>query len=201
MYNWRKMTESQRSDVMARRRQNRYPWHSPPHRGSESSQYFVTVACYEHLAIIGESAERLAEFEESLPALLEDLTTSIYAWAILPNHYHVLIKTVTILDVLREIGRHHGRTSYKWNGEDNARGRKVWCNALETAIKSERHFWATMNYIHNNPVHHKYVTRWQDWPFCSATLYLEAVGRDEARRRWTGYPVLDLGKAWDPPNL
>jgi putative transposase len=64
-------------------------------------------------------------------------------------------------------------------------------------MKSRRHFWATKNYIHNNPVHHGYVSRWQDWPFSSVHQYLDDVGRDEAVRIWNEYPVLDYGKDWD----
>ena len=58
-----------------------------------------------------------------------------------------------------------------------------------------------MNYIHHNPVRHGYVTRWQDWPFSSASDYLEDVGKEEASRVCLDYPVLDYGKEWDPPEM
>jgi putative transposase len=64
-------------------------------------------------------------------------------------------------------------------------------------MKSERHFWATLNYVHHNPVKHRYVKRWVDWPWSSAARYLEEVGREEAERIWSEYPVLDYGKQWD----
>ena len=51
-------------------------------------------------------------------------------------------------------------------------------------MRNERHHWATLNYIHNNPVHHGYVQRWQDWPFGSAVEYLEQQGIEKARERW-----------------
>jgi putative transposase len=68
-------------------------------------------------------------------------------------------------------------------------------------MKSERHFWATLNYVLHNAVRHSYVERWQDWPYSSAAQYLEEVGREEAERRWREYPVLDYGNDWDPPEL
>ena len=68
-------------------------------------------------------------------------------------------------------------------------------------MKSDGHFWASMNYILHNAVRHGYVERWQDWPFSNAAQYLEAAGRDEAERRWREYPILDYGKDWDPPEL
>jgi putative transposase len=43
-------------------------------------------------------------------------------------------------------------------------------------MKSERHFWVTLNYVHHNPVHHGYVKRWLDWPWSSARQYLAETG-------------------------
>jgi putative transposase len=95
----------------------------------------------------------------------------------------------------------HGRTSFSWNGEDGQRGRQVWFNCAETAMKSERHFWATLNYVHHNPVHHGYVEYWQDWPFSSAAACLAQMGKRGAAEIWCKYPVLDYGKGWDPSGL
>ncbi|MBS1792194.1 MAG: hypothetical protein JST85_31095 [Acidobacteria bacterium] len=64
-------------------------------------------------------------------------------------------------------------------------------------MKSERHFWASLNYIHYNPVNHEYAERWQEWPFSSAHQFLEDVGRDRVVEIWHSYPVLDYGKDWD----
>ena len=68
-------------------------------------------------------------------------------------------------------------------------------------MRTERHKWVTLNYIHNNPVHHGYVERWQDWPFSSAHSYLEKFGIQKATEIWTEYPLLDYGKGWDDPKL
>ena len=64
-------------------------------------------------------------------------------------------------------------------------------------MRSEGHFWATVNYIHHNPVKHGYVARWDEWPFSSATGYLKNLGREEAARIWNDFPILDYGKGWD----
>ncbi len=64
-------------------------------------------------------------------------------------------------------------------------------------MKSIGHFWATMNYIHHNAVHHEYVDKWEDWPFSSARRYLKAFGKDKAAEIWRKYPILDYGKRWD----
>ena len=91
----------------------------------------------------------------------------------------------------------HGRTARQWNLEEGALGRKVWFNYFDRDMRSERHYWATVNYINNNPVRHGYVSSWQDWPFSSAHQYLKSVGREEAKRIWLEYPILDYGEGWD----
>ena len=141
------------------------------------------------------------DFEQQLLKLLSAVCDRIYAWVVLPNHYHLLVHAANLKALLVELGRLHGRTSHRWNGEESKRGRHVWHGAAETAIKSDAHFWATLNYVLNNAVRHGYVDRWQDWPYCNAASYLDEVGREEAERRWNTYPLLDYGKDWDPPEL
>jgi putative transposase len=144
MYRWRQMTEAARSQLFAERQKHRLPWHSPPHYSSDSGHYLITSACYEHRPIIGASAERMTEFEQSLVATCGSACESVFAWNLLPNHYHVLVKTVDVKSSLRSLGKLHGRMSFTWNGEESTRGRQVWFNAAETGMKSERHFWASL---------------------------------------------------------
>ncbi len=98
---------------------------------------------------------------------------------------------------MKSVGQFHGRYSYEWNKEDNRQGRKVWHGCFDRSIRSDRHFWATVNYVHHNPVHHGYVEQWQDWLFSSAARYLEEFGRDKVLEIWRKYPILDYGKKWD----
>lgn len=198
MYDWRRMNDEEREETLAQRKAGARPWHTPPHRVSAvGDAYLLTAACYEHQPYIGASAERLAAFERELLETLEPVSTAIQCWVVLPNHYHTLIRTADVLDTLKSIGRLHGRTSFAWNKEDNARGRHVWHSAAETAMKSERHWHATINYIHHNPVKHGYVPQWQDWPFSSAAAFLQQVGREEAEGLWKEYPISEYGRGWD----
>ncbi len=196
-YLWRKLTPKQRDELMAWRKQQGLPWHRPPHRTSEKTRYHVTAACFEHAPFIGHSRDRMEIFCGTLLGVFRSRNALIHAWCVMPNHYHALIETTEILAVLADLGRMHGRLSFEWNGEENTRGRQVWCGAAEHYMRNDAHFWATMNYIHHNPVHHGYVAHWQDWPFSSASEYLAAIGREEAARLWKEYPVLDYGKGWD----
>jgi putative transposase len=106
-----------------------------------------------------------------------------------------------ILKVLHQLGRLHGRLSYAWNKEDRQTGRKVFYGATERFMRTERHYWVTVNYIHNNSVHHVHVARWQDWPWSSANEFLIHTGRGEAEKIWREYPELEYGKGWDAADL
>ena len=137
------------------------------------------------------------DFSVGLLKALNGHSMRVAAWCLLPNHYHALVSTENILNLVHELGRLHGRTSHQWNGEEETRGRKVFHRATERFMRSERHYLATVNYIHNNPVQHGYVELWTEWPWCSVAEFLKEVGREEAERLWRGYPILDYGKKWD----
>ena len=109
-------------------------------------------ACFEHAAVIGVSPQRMADFENALLELLDACSAEIHVWAVLPNHYHALVSVDDITPILTGSTKLHGRTAFAWNREDDRRGRQVWCGMAETQMKSDRHFWASLNYVLNNPV-------------------------------------------------
>lgn len=201
-YVWRNLTPEQRTELLAARLRQNHPWHSPPHRPNHGNlRYHLTAACYEHQPHIERSAARFDGFCSSLVSVLTSHGRQVFAWCVLPNHYHALVEAPDILLLLRELGRLHGRTSHAWNGEENTRGRKVFFRTAERAMRSDRHVWATLNYVHHNPVHHGYVSRWTDWPWSSATAYLAQTGTTEAARIWLDYPLRDYGQGWDDPSF
>lgn len=198
-YLWRRLSESQRKEVLLWRQQLKRPWHRPPHFDQGSVHYHLTAACYEHQPWIGQSPERMSAFSGNLLTAIHDHPESEppTAWCVLPNHYHVLVRTTNLKGLIAELSKLHGRISFQWNREEQTPGRKVWHGTADRAMRGEDHFWATMNYIHHNPVKHGYADRWDEWDWSSARDYLESVGRDEAIRIWKGYPLMDYGKGWD----
>lgn len=199
MYDWRRRSNSEREFVVKQRKAQSRPWHAPPHFDyAGENSFIITAACFEHQHVIGGSPERMSECESALIEIAKEPESVLFAWCVLPNHYHLLLRTGHIKIVLKSIGRFHGSSSFRWNGEDNKRGRKVWYRCVERSMQSERHFKASLNYIHNNPVKHGYVKNWQDWPYSSAAEYIEKVGRDAAIALWREFPVLDYGQEWDP---
>ena len=201
-YLWRRLTAQQREEVLAWRKANSRPWHAPLHRPNCGHvDFHITAACYEHVPHIGFSPTRVESFSNALLDVFQRHATRTVAWCVLPNHYHALVEALDISKLLYQLGRFHGRTSYEWNGEEATRGRQVFHGATERYMRSDRHFFATINYIHNNPVHHGYVRQWADWPWGNAADYLEQMGLEEAQHVWKEYPIRDYGRGWDDGDL
>ena len=60
-------------------------------------RFIVSAACYEHRPLIGHSGGRIAEFETALLEMCNGFGVLVFAWCILPNHYHILIETDDIV--------------------------------------------------------------------------------------------------------
>jgi putative transposase len=198
MYEYRTMTPEQRAAVVAYRHARGYPLHSPPHPETQASEFrLISAACHSHVEVLG-TPSRLAHFEEQLLALLQEMRVPVSGWCVQPNHYHVLARITNMRALSAGLGRLHGRTSHGWNVEDATPGRQVWFRCQERWMRSDRHYFTTLNYIHHNPVHHGWVARWQDWPYSSCHEYLETMGRNWLLRIWREYPLKDYGAKWDP---
>jgi len=89
MYQWRKMNECQREEILRDRQDGGRPWHSPPHFGRESNIYLLTGACYEHKPLMSRDARR-DEWASDLLEAFNKADADVRAWVVLPNHWHVL---------------------------------------------------------------------------------------------------------------
>jgi putative transposase len=197
MYTWRQLTPAQRDKMLRYRTQHHWPWHAPPHLDMQIALFHITAANFEHQSIIGKNVRRMGDFENELMNALAASDDKCLGWCVLPNHYHFLAEVTDLKQTIKNVGQLHGRTSRTWNLEDDRIGRQCWYRCADRAIRSERHMWAVMNYIHHNPVRHGYVEKWQDWPFSSAAMFIESVGRERTAVIWRDYPVLNFGKGWD----
>jgi putative transposase len=198
MYNWRKLTPEMRRETIRFRELRAMPLHSPPHSRTPGwNCYHLAAANYEHREIIGKDPARMARFTQRLCNTLHIHASHIFAWCVLPNHWHALVGTDKLKELMLEIGRLHGSSSHQWNKEENKQGRQCWHCCSDRRIRTDAHFYATRNYIHHNPVKHRYAEKWDQWPFSSANQYLQHVGRKKAAELWRNYPLHNMGKSWD----
>jgi putative transposase len=196
MYEYYKLNPQQRQELVKKRLQQGFPSHSPPHPLQLQTYYLLTATCYQHQSILANSSRR----QQLLNLILGKFINNgfkITAWVILANHYHLLVNVLDFKLLSPIFKAIHGFTSYQWNLEDNQQRRKVWYRFADRAIRSERHYYTTLNYIHYNPVKHKYVNSAYDWQESSVHLYLEKYGREWLRDSWLKYPIRDYGKEWD----
>ncbi len=196
MYRYRKLTTRQRADLVRFRGRHGFPLHSPPHLEDAAGWYLITAATFEHRPYLADDADR-AEILRQLFEEFEPQGIECAGWVVLPNHYHVLVHTVDLAKAASALGRVHGRTARALNGRDKTPARKVWYRYSDRLIRSERHYFTTLNYIHHNPVKHGYVEQPRQWPCSSVHWYEEELGREWLRDCWVQYPIRDYGKGWD----
>ena len=121
----------------------------------------------------------------------------VFAWIVLPNHYHVLAAVRSLADVSAAFGRLHGTTSREWDVADGAAGRRVWYRYSDRLIRGEPHFFRALTYIHGNAVKHGYVQRAEAWRWSSLHEYLLAERQEWLQQIEARYPPDGLGRGWD----
>jgi putative transposase len=109
----------------------------------------------------------------------------------------MLVQAVTFDDIGRALRFVHGNIARTWNLQDGVPGRQVWYRFTDRAIRSEGHYYTTLNYIHYNPVKHGWSVSPYDWKDSSVGWYLEHEGREWLRDLWVAYPVREFGRGLD----
>lgn len=196
MYDYRKMTPEEQQQVIRERRERGFPWHVPPHFPGVSGEYLISAACFEHQPVFADPTDLSWLLDQTLNAL-DEVKLPCCAWVFLPNHYHVLLRTEDMAIVSEVLRLLHSRVATEINGRHRKRGRRVWYRFSDRFIRSERHRWATVNYIQYNPVKHGYVDRMTAWPWSSIHDYVEQHGKDYVLKTWRDFPIGEYGKGWD----
>jgi putative transposase len=165
--------------------------HRPPHVYADNTWYIITASTANGMRYLI-TDDHLRLWVEIIRELIEEFGITLRAWVVMSNHYHVLLKSRAGRDVGKFLGRLNGRTSYEFNLLDKTKGRQVWYNYWDTCIRSEADYWTRFNYIHNNPVKHRYVQHPADWEFSSYRHYLRTKGEEWLADCWQRYPVIDF---------
>jgi putative transposase len=195
-YQHSRVPDQERQNLVDERLIRGAPPHRPPHLPLDGQLYLLTAACYSHVHHLNTPARR----RTLLDLLFDSLNAAgieLHAWVVLSNHYHLLVHCPAF-DALPPLFRHaHGQTSFSWNREEGRQGRQIWYHYTDRAIRSERHYYTTLSYIHYNPVKHGLASSPYDWPWSSVHWYLEHNGREWLRDLWRRYPVRAYGQKWD----
>ena len=196
MYDYRKMTPEECLEVLRERKERGYPLHSPPHYKGIEGIYLITATCYEHHSVF-DTFDLLSLLRDTVLNRFTNAESPYSAWVFLPTHYHILLNTPDLTFVGEALRKAHSRTAAKANYMQGKQGRRVWYRYSDRMMRSERHYWATVNYIHYNPIKHGYVDNMSAWPWSSVHDYWDSLGEEDMRQKWKQYPIRDYGKGWD----
>ena len=145
--------------------------HAPDHRLSHHGAYIVTAGTL-HKKHLFCTAKLLDHLHSELLKKAAQYEWALEAWACFSNHYHFVAQPLSDPKSLEAFLTHlHSDTSRHVNEIDRQMGRQVWHNYRETVITYPNSYFARLNYVHQNAVHHRLVPVANQYRWCSAAWF------------------------------
>jgi putative transposase len=148
--------------------------HAPVHRFTEAGVYFVTGATH-HKQHFYRSPPALDALQELLFAQAKQHECELQAWALLSNHYHLVIDCQTPGRIRPLLSRFHSEAAVAINRSDGVQGRKVWFQFWDIQLTYEKSWLARLRYTHENAVRHGLVGDARGYRWCSAAWFEETA--------------------------
>ena len=99
--------------------------HAPPHRLFEPGAYMVTGSTYGKVLYF-RTRQRLDSLHDTLLGSLHEYGWCLQAWAVFPNHYHVVAFSPSEVATLRTaLSKVHTLSAIRVNEEDRQPGRRL----------------------------------------------------------------------------
>ena len=152
--------------------------HYPPHLYLDQKIYFITARTVNKKPFFN-TDEKKRLLSKIIKEAGNKFKIKFYAWVILDNHYHLLIKILKgkkLPDFMKLI---NGKSAFLVNKLEKIQKRKIWFNYWDKCIRNESDFWKHFNYIHHNPVKHGNVgvqTSVCNYEFCSYRQWFKKKG-------------------------
>ncbi len=140
--------------------------HAPSRSVTEPGTYFITAATYQKQHRFA-SHEKLNLLQSVIFVTCIEFNFELQAWAIFPNHYHIVGFCPVEKGVKKLTEKIHGVSARKLNRLEGQAGRRIWYNMWDTLLSFETSYLARLNYVHNNPTKHGLGPS-LNYPFCSA---------------------------------
>jgi putative transposase len=148
--------------------------HAPWHDLNAAGMYFITGSTL-HKELWFRSPETLDFLERTLFVLAREHDQSLHAWAIFPNHYHLVTYSRRKGSLQPMLKRFHTETSSWLGKKENVDAKRVWFNFRDTHLTFERSYLARLKYVHENPVHHGVARRAENYRWCSASWFAQTA--------------------------
>ena len=115
------------------------------------------------------------DFIDKLGTILEETETACYAWALIPNHFHLLLRTgtVPVATVMRRILTGH---AVRFNRRHKRHGRLFQNRYKSILCQEDTYLLELVRYIHLNPLRAKLVENMNQldkYPFCGHSVIMD----------------------------
>lgn len=136
--------------------------------------YHVTNRGLERREIVRDDRDR-RKWEELLDRTATRRRWSVFAWALMDNHFHLFLRTP---EADLSAGMHDLQSGYAsvFNRRHARRGPLFQSRFKAVLVEAEWHEWELTRYVHLNPVRAGVVRRAEDYAWSSARFYLAARG-------------------------
>ena len=144
--------------------------------------HFITCSCYHRLPFLAAPVPK-----ETVEAILEQTRARhearIYAYVLMPEHFHLLINEPSSILVAQFLKALKQVTSRKLRGDRP----QFWQERyFDANIRGEKDRSEVIRYIHRNPVKRGLVNNPEDWEWSSFRHYFTGEkGRIEIESEWT----------------
>ena len=168
--------------------------HRPLHIYENEMIYFITARTIEKEKFFN-TTEKKEIFHQTLKNVLKKYDCCLYAWIILDNHYHFLMKVTTGKSLKLFVKDLHSLSAKRINELDDQEGRRIWFQYLDYCPRDEKDFYLHFNYIHHNPVKHGYVKIQEEVlrnQFCSYRQWIKKKGEEWMGDCFVTYPIIDF---------
>ena len=131
--------------------------------------FFITCVTFDRNPILEDFGPL---FLECLQVISLKKSAELVAWAILPDHFHVIVdcENVSVSSYMQSVKQSFAA---KYRRQTGIRGRIWQLRFWDHIIRDERDLQHHLNYIHYNPVKHGVSKNPFSYALSSATLYLE----------------------------
>jgi len=145
-----------------------------PRQKSQSGIYHILVRGINR-QIIFEDDEDYSSFLRTLARYKEPCGYEIYAYCLMDNHIHILLKEgeEPLEKIMRRIG---GSFVYWYNTKYERIGPLFQDRFKSEAVENDRYFLTVLRYIHQNPVKAGLVEKPEQYKWSSMSEYLGKLG-------------------------
>jgi putative transposase len=146
-------------------------------------------------SLIFEKDPDYAAFEKVLAQTLANIPIRLFAYCIMPNHWHMILQPTTDTQLGQFMQRLTVTHVRRWHEHRHTTGRgHLYQGAYKSfPIQRDSHLLKVVRYIQRNPLRANLVTRAEDWRYSS--LWIEHNGDPDQQKMLTPLPV-DLPADW-----